>query len=427
MKVVLAVFVLLLFSFYPSSTTHSQTVEELQQKIRNQELKIQQIEKEIAEQQKKIQQTGAAKQTLQAAINELEATKESLESVIQRTQSEITESELTLQKISIEITDKEKSIALQEDVIAKGVRNLNQLDSFSLMESLLNENLGEVWQQIYDIQNLQSSLHRSVRQLKGLQVELAVKAEEEEEEKNELEAEKTELDGEKQAIQHAQNEKDQLLTATKNQEATYKQVLAQKIEEKRKFEQELFDFESQLEIAINPDLYQTAGKSSFSWPVDNVVITQEFGQTAFAQSFKGYARPFHNGMDFGVPIGTPVKAVMEGVVKGTDNTDLYPNCNSWGGWVLVEHPNGLSTLYAHLSSALVSPGQSVARGETIALSGSTGVSTGPHLHLTVYASQGVQVRKFKEILSNPYGCALSNGSIPTAPLDAYLNPRDYLP
>ena len=89
-------------------------------------------------------------------------------------------------------------------------------------------------------------------------------------------------------------------------------------------------------------------------------------------------RRLHTGVDISVPAGTEVKATADGVV-------------SFAGWtegsgivVVVEHGHGFRTAYAHNGKATVRVGQRVARGETFALSGSTGLSTGPHLHYEVW-------------------------------------------
>ncbi|MFZ5822772.1 MAG: peptidoglycan DD-metalloendopeptidase family protein [Bacillota bacterium] len=89
-------------------------------------------------------------------------------------------------------------------------------------------------------------------------------------------------------------------------------------------------------------------------------------------------RHYHDGMDIGVPIGTPVVSVARGRVSYVGYLGGY------GLTVKVEHGDGLVTLYAHLSEAHVSVGQSVGGGEQIALSGNTGTSTGPHLHFSVF-------------------------------------------
>lgn len=86
----------------------------------------------------------------------------------------------------------------------------------------------------------------------------------------------------------------------------------------------------------------------------------------------------HNGIDIAIPTGTPVKPVAPGVV-------VYSGARSgYGNTVVVEHDNGIITLYAHNSRILVAQGQPVTPESTLALSGSTGRSTGPHLHFEAW-------------------------------------------
>jgi murein DD-endopeptidase MepM/ murein hydrolase activator NlpD len=86
----------------------------------------------------------------------------------------------------------------------------------------------------------------------------------------------------------------------------------------------------------------------------------------------------HNGIDISIPTGTPVKPVSAGVV-------IYSGSRSgYGNTVIVEHNNGIVTLYAHNSQLMVTQGQLVTTGTVLALSGSTGRSTGPHLHFEAW-------------------------------------------
>jgi murein DD-endopeptidase MepM/ murein hydrolase activator NlpD len=85
----------------------------------------------------------------------------------------------------------------------------------------------------------------------------------------------------------------------------------------------------------------------------------------------------HAGIDIAAPMGSAVLAAQSGVV------DVATRDGSYGIYVLVDHGGGLRTLYAHLSQLMVSPGQRIGRGELVGLAGSTGFSTGPHLHFEV--------------------------------------------
>jgi len=100
------------------------------------------------------------------------------------------------------------------------------------------------------------------------------------------------------------------------------------------------------------------------------------------------ASTYHKGVDFAVPIGTAVMASCGGTVTRAGWGSGYGYC------VYIQHPDGRSTRYGHLSKVLVKAGQTVSQGQKIALSGNTGVSTGPHLHFEILVG-GSQVNPLK--------------------------------
>ena len=87
---------------------------------------------------------------------------------------------------------------------------------------------------------------------------------------------------------------------------------------------------------------------------------------------------FHTGTDMACPTGTPIYAAMSGTIATAGVSRVY------GNYVIIEHGNGYQTLYAHMSKIIATKGQWVSQGTRIGLVGSTGYSTGPHLHFTVY-------------------------------------------
>lgn len=105
------------------------------------------------------------------------------------------------------------------------------------------------------------------------------------------------------------------------------------------------------------------------------VVTSEFGNRI--DPITGQRRG-HTGMDLAVPTGTAVRAALPGTV-----TVSQYNSGGYGYYVMIDHGNGLSTLYGHNSRLLAQVGQRVEAGDIIALSGSTGRSTGPHVHFEV--------------------------------------------
>lgn len=118
----------------------------------------------------------------------------------------------------------------------------------------------------------------------------------------------------------------------------------------------------------------------FTWPVRGY-ITSPYGYRT--DPFTG-ARLFHTGLDIGVPLGTPVRAAMDGRVSVTGY-----DTNS-GNYVIISHHSGYKTFYGHLNLIRVTQGTYVKTGDRIGDAGSTGLSTGSHLHFTVFKN-GVTV------------------------------------
>ena len=124
-------------------------------------------------------------------------------------------------------------------------------------------------------------------------------------------------------------------------------------------------------------------KYRFIWPEPKALISQGFGPShlALEPPYAGYAH-FHTGIDLVEPFGSPVFAADDGVVALVGSSS-----QGYGRYVVIAHSGGLDTLYGHLSTALVRVGQVVVQGQTIGLEGSTGNSTGPHLHFELRIKQ----------------------------------------
>ena len=113
----------------------------------------------------------------------------------------------------------------------------------------------------------------------------------------------------------------------------------------------------------------------FLWPTNTWYITSEFSPNR-VNPVTGVLRP-HTGTDSGALQGAPIWAAQGGIVVLAEYNGGYGNC------VILDHGNGIKTLYGHMSAILVSQGQNVSQGTQIGRVGSTGNSTGPHLHFEV--------------------------------------------
>jgi len=130
--------------------------------------------------------------------------------------------------------------------------------------------------------------------------------------------------------------------------------------------------------AVKQDVFQHTDperewSGKFRAPVD-VPISDVFGTR---RTFNGKVQSMHQGLDYAAPTGTPVSAVNSGTVLLAGPLYFEGNC------VVLDHGQGLLTLYLHLSEIKVKQGEQIERGQELGLSGGTGRATGPHLHLAV--------------------------------------------
>ncbi|PIR38398.1 MAG: hypothetical protein COV34_02210 [Candidatus Zambryskibacteria bacterium CG10_big_fil_rev_8_21_14_0_10_42_12] len=396
-------------------------INELKEQINQKSSQIQELEGEIRKFQVELDKTSVQAQGLQKTISTLETTNKKISTDLKVTKTKIDTTNLTIEELGLEIDRHEDLVVQNKQAVAIAIREIQIRDDESMIEMLLRtDNVSDAWDELEQLIAFQNSLQNETYELLGNIQTLAAKKGETETQKERLVRLNRELEGQKQAVETTKKEKDVLLSQTKNKEAEYQRLIAEKQAQKREFEQALFQYESQLKEAVNPALIPTETHSELVWPLDNIRITQQFGQTVDAKRL--YTSGTHNGVDFGTPTGSKVKSVANGVVIGTGNTDLARGCYSYGQWVLIKHTNGLSSLYAHLSGIGVQPGNQVGAGETIGVSGNTGYSTGPHLHLTIFASDGVEVGTYRS------GTPCNGVSIPLpTKKNAYLDPLPFLP
>lgn len=397
---------------------NSQSAGELQDKISSHNEKIKKLEEDIKVYEKQIETVGNEAKTLQNAIKTLDISQQKISTEIKKTQTGIEKTNLSINQLGDEISNIEKKISGNVQTIEKAIRDMNQNDDKTLLESFLeSKSLAEVLDEYESMTQFQQKIREQSKELAYYKDDLFDKKTTAEKEKRNLVTLKSGLDDQNQILNINKKEKNQLLSETKSKESVYKTLLASRQAEKEKFERELFEFESQLKRVIDPNSFPTAGKGILRYPLDSVLVTQAFGKTVDAK--KLYVSGTHNGVDFRASRGTPVKAALDGIVSGLGNTDAQKGCYSYGKWVLIKHSNGLSTLYAHLDLIKVSAGQKVETGELIGYSGQTGYATGPHLHFTLYASQGVEVQRYTSSIN------CKNVDIPIADSQAYLDPMLY--
>ena len=191
-------------------------------------------------------------------------------------------------------------------------------------------------------------------------------------------------------LENTKTQKQVLVAKSENQESIYQKKLTKVQQEQLDVQREISGIELGKIGNFNLSDLPSRDKANFGYPVKSPRrVTQGYGITSFSYS---YASGVHNGIDYGLNGSSAILAVADGKIKATGNMGKY----GYGKWIAIDHGNGLVTLYGHLSSVKVSSG-SVDKGDTIGTMGSTGFSTGTHVHFTVFAESTFAVVNSKKV------------------------------
>jgi murein DD-endopeptidase MepM/ murein hydrolase activator NlpD len=408
---------LLVFSFAAAqSTNQNNSVEELRSLIDEKNEELQEILRQREVLEKELEETNKQSTALQREINTINHNINQLNLSIKANRLILEKLELEISAIESDIGRAENNIGKIKETIVKLFVELQQRDNENLLIILFrNQSLAGSVSEAQTIANLNNGLASEVNKLTATKTNLSVQLEDLTRKKQERQIEKLNLTNRQAILTEQQSGKQQFLTLTKNQEQIYQQQIAELDKKQEEISAVIEKIEQELRASFDPSLLPLKRPGVLAFPVERPFITQEYGPTAFAQY--AYRTKFHNGVDFRAPLGTPIFAALDGIVKWSDNNDR--GTSRWtkyqyGKYVFIEHENNLSTLYAHLSRFAVQKGQSVKRGDLLGYSGNTGYSYGPHIHFTVYWSPSIQLKTI----------------LPAAglvPLGVTMNPFDYLP
>ncbi len=426
-RFVLLIILFTLFSLTKIAPSYAETADELQTNLNSLNTQIDALDREIAEYNKKINATQGEAKSLKAALAQLQTQRALLEKEIESTTLKIAETETVITATQKKIGVTQSKLEMNKSALAETLRSVVYDDS-SIPPIVRSLSQGAKVSDMLDAIERSSSVSHSIQELVGnlqsTQQDLTTQKNQYEANRQKLEDLSALLNDKKQLVLQNAAQKSTLLVQTNNKESEYERLLAEKQAKKDSLESEMLNVESKLKAFTDLASLPKTGKGVLHYPLASINVTQYFGTTPFStanpQVYNGHG---HSGVDFAAKVGTAVFAAGDGVVIGTGNTDLACSGVSYGNWILIQHPNGLSSLYAHLSLIQVKTGQTVHVGDKIALSGNTGYTTGPHLHFAVFASEAVHVAGPTEYKSKVCGTYLV---MPLAPVSGYLNPLSYL-
>lgn len=306
-----------------------------------------------ADKQEELNQINSQKAEVKTDMQALVSDIESQQAEIDKIQSSMDQKQAEIDKAQADIEKTLKEMEEREDGLNKRLRTMYKNGSVGYLDVLFgSSSLSEFLTNLEMIQKIYKNDQDTLKTLEKQQKEL-------QEKQAALKKQQEELSAEKASAQEKQN----ALQADK-------EALQAKLEELNAEADRVSD-----EIAALQDHDKVYEGGQFAWPTNTTLITSEFGYRIHPVTgiYTG-----HTGVDIGASYGSPVYAAADGTVIIASN--------SYGGYgvaVVIDHGSGISTLYGHNDHVKVSVGQKVSRGQVIAASGNSGVSTGPHLHFEV--------------------------------------------
>lgn len=353
---------------------------------------LREIQRQREQVEAELREISASRNTLQREVNLINANISQLNLLIKATEINLERLALEVESLKFEIASVRESMENAKGSVAELIFEMHYRSRDNPLTILLrNQSLSESVAEFQNLFAVQTSLAAKIGELGDLRNKLENNLREAEEKEERENVERTNLTNRQSILSGQQAQRQVLLTETRGQEAVYQQQLSELQKVQQEINAEIGKIEELLRREINPNLLPIPRPGALDYPVSpsagRVAVTQCYGRTPFA--IRTYPSQHHNGVDIGAPMGTEVYAAEDGIVLLATNQDAYRGCRggAYGKVVTIKHDNGLTSLYAHLSGYTVSTGQRVRRGQLIGYVGSTGWSTGPHLHFTVFASQ----------------------------------------
>ena len=332
--------------------------EEDESKIEETNTKLEYVQDELSATMLKVQET-------EDKIMEYESEIEELGNKMKELQTSIDEANEKLQIASQNYEEK-------SDLLAKRLVAIYEAGDTQYLDILLkSKNITDFISKYYIIQEIAEYDSVLINQI--------------EQEKNNIETTKQKLENEQAEIKIIKSRSEQTSIVMSNMRTLQQSYIADLSEGEKKLQEQITKYkEEQAEIerqillatnTIDPDIQYTGGEMLWPVAISGTVITSNYGIRE--HPIQGVVKE-HTGLDIGnAPLGTPVVAAADGIVSYAGWLGGYGNC------VMINHGNGVVTLYGHGNKILTSVNTEVKQGDTIMEVGSTGNSTGPHLHFEV--------------------------------------------
>lgn len=366
-------------------TAESKTLEEIQKELEQVRAEKEEAERKATEAEQKIIQIQQQREATIAELNQVMDEKLALEKQLVDKQNEIDQQELTLSETETELVEATESAEARDKLLKSRIRLAYMSGSVSYLEVLLQST------SFADFLDRFDAVRSLVGQDKGILDAIR-------EERQRLEEKKEEVKQMLIDLSKQYEELSVIKTEYLQKEEQYKVMIAQFNAEEQHFEQiseeeqqrfieesmresELIKQQKIAEEKIKREQmnFYNGGKLGFPLPLDaNFYVSSPFGYRI--DPITGQQGAFHNGVDLAAASGTDILAAESGIVVRSGWYGSYGQC------VIIDHGNGLMTLYAHASKLTVDAEEIVSKGDKIAEVGKTGRVTGNHLHFVVFVN-----------------------------------------
>jgi murein DD-endopeptidase MepM/ murein hydrolase activator NlpD len=355
----------------------------LDQRIANERAKAAQIQARLHEKRAELHSVTLRYDDLQRQLGETNAAIGEVSGRIDSLAAQRDSTERRIDWNTIQLDAARRSLKLHDDLLKRRLVDVYEYGDLTYVNALIGaRSFNEFVERWEDLRLLIAANERTVRSRKAVEARVAVI-------EADLERTRLELQQEEEAQEEARSQLDSLaderqnlvtLAAVRRRSVASEVAQMESLSAAEESALESLILEREREIAAQQRAEGIAGaptseggRGSFSWPVTGT-ITSPFG---WRSNPFGGGPEFHQGLDIAAPLGTTVTAA------GTGTVIMAQWYGGYGNYILIDHGGGYSTGYGHLSAIYVSVGQAVQRGQAIGAVGSTGQSTGPHLHFEV--------------------------------------------
>jgi murein DD-endopeptidase MepM/ murein hydrolase activator NlpD len=344
------------------------------------------VEQDMLSTQDALEDVELKQQDVSIQLEKLDKQLEQKQAELDKANADLDETKKQLEETEKALEQAIKEAEHQQQLLDSRVRAMYMNDQCSILEMILSaQSVSDLIMRVEMAAKITQCDNDLLTQMRKLQDDIAQKKQAIEEQKLHIEQQKQLIVEEKKGIESKRAEKNKLLADLEQQKGSYEKALNEMEAQSKELEAVIRKLQAEEEARRKAQAQKNSGSSSrggsivatgrFTWPVPGYSrISSSFGYRVHPVLGVG---KLHTGTDIAAPSGANVVAADGGVVIQSGWLGAY------GKAVIIDHGNGISTLYGHNSSLLVSAGQEVSQGQVIARVGMTGLATGPHSHFEV--------------------------------------------